>query len=144
MSSPSDAPGDRAALDSLAAEEFVLLTTFRADGTPVGTPVWIVPDGPVALVITGATSGKVKRLRREPVAALQACDRAGAPTPGAPVHRFEVHPDPDPDRYRHASSLVRRKYGLLGRVLTLKTGKRVREGSTMTLVVSVPGATPAP
>jgi uncharacterized protein len=29
----------------LAAEQFVGLTTFRRDGTPVGTALWIVEDG---------------------------------------------------------------------------------------------------
>lgn len=38
---------------ALAAHEYVLLTTYRANGDPVGTPVWIAPDGDDLLVATG-------------------------------------------------------------------------------------------
>ncbi|HEV8054675.1 MAG TPA: PPOX class F420-dependent oxidoreductase [Candidatus Limnocylindrales bacterium] len=45
----------------------VLLTTFRRDGTPVGTPVSLAVDGDRAFVRTYESSGKFKRLRRNPV-----------------------------------------------------------------------------
>ncbi|MDT0352926.1 PNPOx family protein [Pseudonocardia charpentierae] len=40
-----------ATIDDVAGERFVSLTTFRRDGTPVATPVWIARDGD-ALVVT--------------------------------------------------------------------------------------------
>ena len=33
------------ALDDLASGKYLSLTTFRRDGTPVPTPVWLVRDG---------------------------------------------------------------------------------------------------
>ncbi len=44
----------------------VLLTTFRRDGRPVGTPVSIAVDGERAFVRTYESSGKFKRLRNNP------------------------------------------------------------------------------
>ncbi|HVH50863.1 MAG TPA: PPOX class F420-dependent oxidoreductase [Gaiellaceae bacterium] len=52
---------------SLARERYISLTTFRADGTEVSTPVWVVSDdGRRLLVWTGASTWKVKRIRRNP------------------------------------------------------------------------------
>jgi PPOX class probable F420-dependent enzyme len=48
----------------LADTRYLSLTTFRRDGTPVACPVWVVSDdGRRLLVVTGAQTGKVKRLR---------------------------------------------------------------------------------
>jgi uncharacterized protein len=64
--------------ERLRDERYVSLTTFRRSGSPVPTPVWFVPqpDGTL-LVYTGATSGKVKRLRREPRCTVAPCDVRG-------------------------------------------------------------------
>ena len=52
-------------LDRLAAEKYVLLTTFRKDGRAVPTPVWAVRDGDALAVWTVSDAGKVKRIRRD-------------------------------------------------------------------------------
>jgi uncharacterized protein len=64
--------------ERLRDERYVSLTTFRRSGEPVPTPVWFVPqpDGTL-LVYTGATSGKVKRLRREKRCTVAPCDARG-------------------------------------------------------------------
>ena len=49
----------------LAPGKYLSLTTFRADGTPVATPVWLVRDGDALLVMTDPASGKAKRLRSD-------------------------------------------------------------------------------
>ncbi len=50
----------------LAHAKTVLLTTYRRDGTQVGTPVSIVVDGPRAFFRTYDAAGKAKRLRNNP------------------------------------------------------------------------------
>jgi len=51
----------------LARERYISLTTFKADGTEVSTPVWAVSDdGERLLVWTGGSTWKVKRIRRNP------------------------------------------------------------------------------
>src|SRR5215470_15416362 len=52
---------------ALANERYISLTTYKRDGTPVSTPVWVVTDdGERLLVWSAATTWKVRRLRREP------------------------------------------------------------------------------
>jgi PPOX class probable F420-dependent enzyme len=70
-------PPITAAAASLAAAEFVALTTYRSDGTPVTTPVWIAPDGGRLVIWTAARSGKTRRLRRTPHIRLAPSDYHG-------------------------------------------------------------------
>ena len=70
----------------LAAEQFVCLTTFRRDGTPVGTALRIVEDGDHWYVWTGSQTGKVKRVRNNPAVTIAPATRSGKPTgPAGPA-----------------------------------------------------------
>ena len=63
---------------ALAGEKYISLTTFKKDGTPVATPVWVVSDdGRRLLVWTGPKTWKVKRLRRDPRVVVAASDFRG-------------------------------------------------------------------
>jgi uncharacterized protein len=65
-------------LSLLAGEKYISLTTFKRDGTPVATPVWVVSDdGRRLLVWTGPTTGKVKRIRRNARVLVAASDFKG-------------------------------------------------------------------
>jgi uncharacterized protein len=114
-------------IDDVAGERFVSLTTFRRDGTPVATPVWIARDGDALVVTTPADSGKVKRLRRDPRVEMQSCDRRGRVPEGAvPVAGVAEVVSPES---RHVAAL-RRKYGMEYRIITaverLVRGRRER------------------
>ena len=63
---------------ALGDEKYILLTTFRRDGTPVATPVWCVPagDGSVGFW-TSSGSGKAKRLAHTERVTVQACNGRG-------------------------------------------------------------------
>ena len=67
------------ALDVLGNADYVLLTTFRKDGTPVPTPVWVVRIGDELRVWTIRDSGKVKRIRRSGRAQIAPCTIRGKP-----------------------------------------------------------------
>jgi PPOX class probable F420-dependent enzyme len=56
---------------------YVSITSFRRDGTGVATPVWFVQEGERLLVQTGADSGKVKRIRRNPQVMIAPCGATG-------------------------------------------------------------------
>jgi PPOX class probable F420-dependent enzyme len=65
-------------LSSLADERYVSITTFRRDGTPASTPVWVVSDDPHRLLVaTGAGTWKVKRIKRDPHVRVAACNARG-------------------------------------------------------------------
>jgi PPOX class probable F420-dependent enzyme len=57
--------------------KYVSITSFRRDGTGVATPVWFVQEGGRLLVQTGASSGKVKRIRRNPRVMIAPCGATG-------------------------------------------------------------------
>jgi PPOX class probable F420-dependent enzyme len=60
-----------------------LLVTYRRDGTAVPTPVWAAPGRGVLYVRSERSSGKVKRLRRDPHLLVAPCTVRGKPL-GAP------------------------------------------------------------
>ena len=56
---------DDALRDRLGAGKYLLLTSYRKNGTPVATPVWVVRDGEHLAIWTERHAGKVKRIRRD-------------------------------------------------------------------------------
>ena len=119
-------------LDRLAAEKYVLLTTFRKDGRAVPTPVWVVGDGDALAVWTVSDSGKVKRIRRDGTVTVAPCDVRGRPHGEAvPGHATLCGPE-DTRRIR---DLLKRKYWLLGRLSLL--GSRLRRGERATIGIRV-------
>lgn len=72
--------GSRATLAPFVRQKTVLLTTYRRDGTPVGTPVSIVVDGERAVMRTFSTAWKLKRLRRNPEVEVAPSTFRGKPT----------------------------------------------------------------
>jgi uncharacterized protein len=63
---------------ALADEKYLLLTTFRRDGRPVSSPVWVagLADGTIGFW-TSSGSGKAKRLAHTERVTLQPCDARG-------------------------------------------------------------------
>ncbi|GAA4672269.1 PPOX class F420-dependent oxidoreductase [Phytohabitans rumicis] len=121
------------ALDRLAGESYVLLTTFRRDGRAVATPVWAVRDEDALMVWTVAESGKIKRIRRDGTVTVAACDFRGNPHGDAVAgHATLTGSVADADRVR---KLIARKYGLVGRISML--GSRIRRGRDGTVGVRI-------
>ena len=70
--------------EALANERFISLTTFRKNGTPVATPVTKLALNEGKLyVVTGSTTGKMKRLRHTKRAQVAACTANGQLTGAA-------------------------------------------------------------
>jgi hypothetical protein len=66
-------------LDDLVQHRHTLVVTFRRDGAPVATPVWAAVAEGRLYVRSERSSGKVKRLRRDPRALLAPCTTQGRP-----------------------------------------------------------------
>lgn len=112
---------------SIGDERYVLFTTFRRSGTPVSSPVWIVPDeaGRVGFYTTDG-SGKTKRLRNNPDVTLQPCDVRGRVRSGTlPVSATAEMVTSGPAFVRVKAAL-RRKYGVQVRMATLFGGLAMR------------------
>jgi PPOX class probable F420-dependent enzyme len=72
-------------LTELKQTKTVLLTTYKRDGTPVGTPVSIAFDGERAFFRTWNKAWKVVRLRNNPDVDVAPATLRGEPT-GPAVH----------------------------------------------------------
>jgi PPOX class probable F420-dependent enzyme len=68
------------AFDQFVNQRTVLLTTYRRDGSPVGTLVNIVVAGDRAFVRTFDTAWKLKRIRNNPTVGIAPSTVRGKPT----------------------------------------------------------------
>ncbi|MEV2225882.1 PPOX class F420-dependent oxidoreductase [Nocardia vinacea] len=101
--------------NEVSTSSFALLTTYKKDGTPVGAPVWVAPDGERIVVWTNSKTWKVKRIRRNPAVTLQICDGRGRPKSEEKVAgKAELL---DAAGTQWVRDLVSRKYGIIGTVL---------------------------
>jgi PPOX class probable F420-dependent enzyme len=120
----------------LGESKYLLVTTFRKDGTPKPTPVWVAHDGTELLVWTVADSWKVKRVRRNPAVEVAPCTMRGEPLGAAVPGTARVLDADDTERVRRA---LAKKYGPLGRV-TLFFSK-LRRGVTGTVGIAITPST---
>ena len=109
---------------SISNEEYVSLVTYKKDGTPKPTPVWIVDLGDgTAGFTTWGESWKAKRVRNNPDVTLQPCDQRGNITDGTDIVEATAR-IATPDEYKTVSKLVKEKYGMW--VTVIKTMNSVR------------------
>jgi uncharacterized protein len=119
-------------LDTLGESQYVSITSYRRDGRGVPTPVWIVRDGDALAIWTPTESWKVKRIRRDPSVLVAPCDFGGNIL-GEPVSgRAVVLDAAGTERVR---GLLRRKYGLVGRLTVI--GSRLRRGRAGTVGIRI-------
>jgi uncharacterized protein len=72
-------------LESLRTTKTILLTSYRRDGTPVGTPVSVAFDGDRAFFRTWHKAWKARRLARNPEVEVAPSTLRGEPT-GPVIH----------------------------------------------------------
>ncbi|MET8633932.1 PPOX class F420-dependent oxidoreductase [Streptomyces sp. NPDC004096] len=123
---------DEATLDRLATGKYLLVTSYRKNGTAVATPVWVVRDGDALGVWTVGDSWKVKRIRARAEVLVGPCDVRGNPTGDQVAATAEIGDPATAARYR---DLIGRKYGVLGRLTLL--GSRLRRGREGTVGIRV-------
>jgi uncharacterized protein len=99
-------------LSELKDRRYISLTTFKRDGTPVSTPVWVVSDdGERLLVWSAAKTWKVRRIRRDPRVLVAPSTFRGKERGERLTATARLIDDPGID------SLLREKYGWQKRVL---------------------------
>ncbi|MFF7045218.1 PPOX class F420-dependent oxidoreductase [Streptomyces massasporeus] len=123
---------DDRTLDALGAGKYLLVTSYRKNGTPVATPVWVVRDRDALGVWTPADSWKVKRIRNRADVLVGPCDLRGNPTGDQVPATAEICDAATTARYRQ---LIGRKYGLTGRLTLL--GSRLRRGVDGTVGIRI-------
>ncbi|MEV6112782.1 PPOX class F420-dependent oxidoreductase [Streptomyces sp. NPDC052109] len=123
---------DDTQLDRYGSGKYLLVTSYRKNGAPVATPVWVVRDGDTLGVWTAADSFKVKRIRRRADVLVGPCDLRGNPTGEQVTATAEIADAATTARYRE---LIARKYGVVGRLTLL--GSRLRRGLDGTVGIRV-------
>ena len=126
MTEPAQ-PADQA-WAQVGRASYVSFTSYRKNGSPVSTPVWIAPDGDDLYFFSDTDAFKVKRIRNNPAVTLQPCDVRGRVKDGAPLVTgvAEVLDHADSPRVRR---IVNRKYRVLGTLGTFFSRVRGSEAS---------------
>lgn len=133
---------------ALGDEKYILLTTFRRDGTPVATPVWSVKlDEERIGFWTSSESGKAKRLAHTARVTVTPCDARGRVKAGAEAVDATAHLVTGRELEEIRTRIVA-KYGVmtkftkfLARAAGVLRGKRIPYGDRG--VVITPTPTPA-
>lgn len=114
--------------DGLEGHRYALLATRRKSGSVVRTPVWFALAGNAVYVRTDARSGKTKRIRNNPRVAIAPCDLRGRPLGEAVDAVARILTEPES---KQRSELLRRKYGLQGKLYALLHRERLAHSVIM-------------
>ena len=100
-----------------ASQEFVILTTFKKDKTPVPTVVWIAQNQDYLIVITNNNAGKVKRVRDNSDVILCGTNKNGTEklTKNYKAKGYEIT---DEEHKLSGINAMRSKYGVTGETMT--------------------------
>lgn len=117
-----------------AHQKYLQLETFRQNGQGVKTPVWFVQADEIFYTRTVRTSGKVKRIQRQPQVNIMPCGQMGEPLgEWLPAQAQEVT---DPAIFNFVRHLLVEKYGDLVAMFEAQTQAK---GLEYTVLVIKPG-----
>lgn len=115
-----------ATIRQLAEERYVSFVSFRRNGTPVATPVWIASYGRDELCFTTAgDAAKVRRLANDPRATIQPCDVRGRLKSGTTAIDVTARVVTGPE-FAAVEAAVARKYGIQYRLVVWSGSIRER------------------
>lgn len=103
--------------------KYIAFVSYRRDGSPVSTAVWVVPFEDGYAFTTDPDSWKVKRILRDPNVTIQASNVRGRPKKGAPVHRGRAELL-DATRVADVRSAVKRKYRIMYKILLERSDRK--------------------
>jgi uncharacterized protein len=119
-------------LEPFVGQWAVLLTTYKRDGTPVGTAVNIAVEGDLAYFRTWDTAWKLRRIRNNPEVQLAPSTARGKPTAPAIEARARVL---EGEGSARAGKLLASKYPALHGLL-VPLVHRLRGNKTMHVELS--------
>ena len=104
--------GEPARFSLFEGEKVISLETYRRNGQPVRTPVWFLKEDGILYVHTDDSTGKVKRIRRNPKVRVAPSHFRGKPKAGYIEARAELEASPGTVEEYH--SKIYKKYGFQG------------------------------
>jgi PPOX class probable F420-dependent enzyme len=93
-------------------EKVISLETYRRNGDPVRTPVWFLEEDGILYVHANDSTGKVKRIRRNPKVRVAPSHFRGKPKAEYIDARAELETRPEAVERYH--SQIYKKYGFQG------------------------------
>jgi uncharacterized protein len=102
-------------------KQYINLETFRKNGAGVRTPVWFWQDGETLYVLTGAGSGKVKRIHNNGCVNVAPSKMDG--TPVGPWLTAQAREVTDPATIEKVDHMMDKKYGLMKKLFRLGGNK---------------------
>lgn len=100
------------ALSRFQGEKVISLETYRKNGEPVRTPVWFLEENGILYVHTDDSTGKVRRIRKNPKVRVAPSHFRGKPKTDYVDARAELETSPETVKKYH--SQIYKKYGLQG------------------------------
>ena len=98
-------------MNELDHARYISLTTFKKDGSPVASPVWITGAAGAYAFTTGGKSWKARRLLRNCSVEVQVCDMRGRVTPPATRYVGTGEVADSPEAVAAAERALAAKYG---------------------------------
>ena len=105
-------------LAQFSAQRYVNLETYRKSGQGVRTPLWFIEQQGVLYMRTPAQSAKVKRIRNNPHVRIVPSDVRGNPIGEWIEGKARLIATDDAE---WVNQLVKRKYGLVKRLIDLRS-----------------------
>jgi len=115
----------------LDSAKYVSFVTYKKDGSPVATPVWVVPFQGGYAFTTEPDSFKIKRLRNDARATLTVCNARGKIVEGAVVH-IGAAVVLDEDDAEEVARLISKKYVIGTKLLGIYSLVKKLKGSGST------------
>ncbi len=124
-------------IDRLSDGKYISISTTRKNGEKIATPVWVTREGDSLFVITGAESGKVKRIRNNPNVELAPCDARGNLKGDVVAGTAEIL---DADGTEEVRARVSKRFGLMYKVMTVMEKVRGSGDGRVGLKITVDSA----
>jgi PPOX class probable F420-dependent enzyme len=115
-------------MSELDDARYISLTTFKRDGSPVSSPVWITGTGGTYVFTTGATAWKTRRLLRNPSVEVRVCSMRGSVSPSATRYVGTGKVASSTDAVAAAERALATKYGWQFRATQLADGLKKHLG----------------
>lgn len=97
---------------------YISFLTYKRDGTPIATPVWVVPFENGYAFTTEPNAFKVRRIRHDARASIAACDMRGKVSPDATwFHGAAVVLNAE--QTAEVIALIKKKYSIGTKLLAL-------------------------
>ncbi len=113
-------------------ERYLVIESYKRDGTAVRTPVWFIANNGTLYVRTDNDTGKVKRIRRNSHIRIASCNARGTPKGSWVEAKAEVAGELEA---AEAYSLLKKKYGLQYRAVRFMGRLQGRRNKAMALAI---------